>query len=608
MHKNRPARFFPFFDSREWFWIGSVLLLFTAGFVLFHGKEALNSGSWKFVITHNDEYSYWTLAQGASETPTSESNPFYYEERGHRNTIPYTTATLTGWLSKLLHIPVMSFFVPWHIGMPWLTWLIFYLCLTRIWGFARGPSAAVALLSLLTTLYLHGQSQFILMRYSRPGEGLGLLMVWISILMHMNFGRVKLKAFAAGLLAFVLFWLHPYFIIPGAFVAAGEMLWTLRKTRSFKALVPTLLTFAALAAGALTYWAWIRYNMNQNPWVLEFLASNKSSPEERRADFISIAFFTFLAASVYFFKKVFNRPVSRLDRLVLSMFAMMPVVSNVQVFLPHHYHMESHQYYFYPLQFMLLAGWLAEKTAAASKSGSFVKLEPWLITLAAVSQFFIIKHPELNYFRHMPLSGVSYNVFHHSLLLIEILPAIFIGSCLFTRNPAVRTWFSSSLRTSLFLAAMAIGGFSFLPSQLSENNRNYPFLNAYGWLNKNAEPGEVVLTLSPSRLGQEDYLILQTRQKTYLNLHTAHLLSMDEKAKSYRVMFTTCLLLGSLEQVPIDGLTTLEDKLRRLRLDYILLDLPSPFRQRVESQLRNHIEVVHEDPKSVLWKVKTAAV
>ena len=84
-----------------------ALLLFSAGFLLFHGREAIHSGSWDFIITHDDEYIYWAIARGSMDTPAADANPFSHEERLAGNPLPaYLTVTATGKLAAAPGAPV----------------------------------------------------------------------------------------------------------------------------------------------------------------------------------------------------------------------------------------------------------------------------------------------------------------------------------------------------------------------------------------------------------------------------------------------------------------------------------------------------------------------
>ena len=130
----------------------AALLVFSAGFLLFHGREAAHSGSWNYIVTHDDEYIYWALAQGSTASPASDANPFYYEERTERNPIPsYFTVSAAGKLAAALNIQVLALLPLWKILMPFSLWLVLFGSLGRLWGYSPGVSAAVSMLILLSS-------------------------------------------------------------------------------------------------------------------------------------------------------------------------------------------------------------------------------------------------------------------------------------------------------------------------------------------------------------------------------------------------------------------------------------------------------------------------
>ena len=118
------------------------LMLFITGYLLLHGRVAQEAGSWRYTITHDDEYAFWVIADGFGESPRSDANPFYTEHSGRTNSIlSYPTVALVGALSGWLEVPALTFLPIWKVGAPFLTWLGIWLCLTHIWGIREGPAA-----------------------------------------------------------------------------------------------------------------------------------------------------------------------------------------------------------------------------------------------------------------------------------------------------------------------------------------------------------------------------------------------------------------------------------------------------------------------------------
>lgn len=152
-----------------------VFLLFAMGFFVFYGKESVNSGSWRYVISHDDEYLYWAMAKAVGQTPRSDGNAFFAEERGRSN--PYltnVTAITLGLVAETLGIPAIAAFPLWKIGMPFLSWLSMWMCLAILWRKPPAESAVVSLSVLLITLFIHGSAQFPFFRFPRPDDAIWL--------------------------------------------------------------------------------------------------------------------------------------------------------------------------------------------------------------------------------------------------------------------------------------------------------------------------------------------------------------------------------------------------------------------------------------------------
>ncbi|SVD28960.1 uncharacterized protein METZ01_LOCUS381814, partial [marine metagenome] len=129
--------------------------------MVLHGREAKISGSWDYVLTHDDEYVAWVMADGASEIPSSDANPFYLQYRGVQNPILYyPTVVLFGRLARLLGDRAIGLLPLWKIGMPFVCWLTLWWCLTHFWGANQRAAACASLAVLSATLLLHGGAQF----------------------------------------------------------------------------------------------------------------------------------------------------------------------------------------------------------------------------------------------------------------------------------------------------------------------------------------------------------------------------------------------------------------------------------------------------------------
>lgn len=154
-------------------------------------------------------------------------------------------------------------------------------------------------------------------------------------------------------------------------------------------------------------------------------------------------------------------------------------------------------------------------------------------------------------------------------------------------------------------AVIVLTGFGFFSfSSGSDEIANKSFFDvAYRWLNRNTPRDSVVLTASPKMGELFDYLPLYTHQKIYRGLHGIYL---DRVALNYKDMFMAALYLGILDEISISGVRTMDEKLRRYRLDYILIDRKSPFFSNVEKVMRGHLQEVYRDNTCLIWKVLTS--
>lgn len=599
-------------------WAG-VLFVFVAGFFILHGREAATSKSWRYaVIRHDDEYGYWSTAKGAAETPRSDGNPFFYEDRGQRNTIPYTTAEWTGLIARFLHIPVMAFFPVWHIGMPFFLWLCLYLCLKKIWRYPPIPSGAIALLILLSTLFLRGQTQLILYRFSRPGDGIGFIIIMLSLIMHLD-EKPRARTLLAAFTGALLLWLQAFYACLPLCAAAGEAVWQFffKKNKKYAACLAGIVL--AVVLSGVSQFLYVKANLDQNPWVLDVVKYD-GLLARRFIHWPSIGLFGALALFTAALGLYFRKGPSKLDRLLLFVFFMHPLTMHLRLLFPSTHHFSTHRYYFFIIEMAVLTGWLMEKIPLLMEK-DFFKRWGWGAAALCLAGGLYLWNSPFNFFLHQAFFAkessyhgpvLMYGVppssrfdFDNTLLWIGLFPWLYLCVWAYHRFPKIKALLHHRAAALTILLATALCGYGFLPSQLAESNRDFPFEGAYQWFQKHADKNEVVLTAVPSRYWiLEDYLIPYTDLKIYYKTgYFGGRISRDPEASAYRKMFYTALLLGHLREIPIGPCQTIEEKLTHLRLDYILTNYPSPFTGRIEAQLAGHITVVYKDEKSLIWKV-----
>ena len=582
------------------FYVFSVLLVFALGFFIFHGKEAAQSGSWKYVITHHDEYSYWAYAKGMSETPPSDGNPFFYEDRGLRHSVPYTTANLVGILSKIFHLPILFFFPVWHIGMPFLSWLALFLCLWRIWKYPPFPSALSALFVLTITLFLAGPVQFTLFRFSRPGDGIGVMAFWLSLIM--NFNPISRKqCFLIGALSFASFWLHPFYILPGVVVTVLESIRLFFKNKRSKSVLLALSSFGGVALGVLSYFIYLKTNGGM---INRGLITDASIVERISRNLNLIGTSMGLCAGVFFFslifKRLLKRPLSRLDWLTFFILWVAPLATIPQLFLKNTFTMQVHLYYFFIIECFCLLGLACQNIPPWVRSVKFKKREWLLVLIGPLGGFFFMKNPGLNLFLYGHPGRTVYDNFDNAVQLFWLIIFIALGAWGYARFQGFFRKIFSKISVWTLVCGVTLLGFFLLPHQIT--SKNFPFDGAYRWLDRNASKGSVVLSATTTLNEMPDYLLLYTSHKPFLNSYGFRL-SPNGEASFYRFFFLNALLLGKLDEIPMAGLTTLEEKLSHLKLDYILIKKKSPFLKKVQDELAGHIQEVYQDETSLVWKV-----
>lgn len=580
----------------------SVFVFFCAGFGIFFGREAASSGSWKYIITHLDGFQYWGMADGASETPSSEANPFYYEERGAANSFAYPFVSLAGKAARLFGVSVLTFLPLWQIGMPFLIWLIATRAISRFFekDFLRVGLFVLALMVL--TLYLRGAASFIFFRFSRPADGLFLMIPWLAWLAR----RFEARDNRFSLLRWtpvLLVWFHPVYLLPGLLILVCELLFTLRTRQRGNGLVPQF--FIILGALGL-YGLYVYFRSGENNWLLQHISIDRNHALEhsmsgthysRMPDLLSLCFWTAAASWVLMRRNL--KPLG-LDILFLGLLAVDPVLANVQILLGANYQAELHRYYFLFPQMLILFYWIGRESFSLPAWVSGILGACGLAAAAAMT-----RSASWNFLLLFPIDTPFFFSFNQTRLLCGLTGIAFAVSAIIRFFISKRVLAAPPLFAVILIAGLA--GYALRPSEMRVSNYAYPFEGSHAWLNQNAVPGDVVLNLSPARRWNQDYLIFYTGLRNYYHPYFGHVHARDKEANIYRSTFYNLLLLGKLDSIPIGDSRTLKEKLTRLRLNYILTDLPSPFIMRVENELEGYLERVYEDERSLLWRVKIPA-
>lgn len=598
-----------------------VLLLFTAGYFIQYGREAANSGSWQFVINHDDEWSYWLYAQGYAQAREYGINPLYYEDRYSPYLLPYPTAQIIGGLARFFSVPVLFFFPIWHIVAPFLVWFALFWSAYYFWRYPLKPAAFVSLILCLMTLHLKGSCPYILTRFSRPADFLWLAIFWISFVMNLKSER-PFRLVVFNLVAMTSLWMSPMLAMTALVVMVLEMLWQMlakkekRKFPWFASMIISFfiscifyfVTFQNLKNTTKSYWL-------SGDWAQTFY---RLLPHSYVQDFFSASLlFTCVVIVVFGMRrlkegKVFAPPgkkwiasLSALDRLVLYVFLIQPLISVLVLILNNglSFEITMHRYVNFLIQLAVLTAWIWEAAGFLVNQSTFRKKCDLLLWFLGVLSFAVVFFFKNHFLLLGSLKSLNDFFTDPSFQFLCLLCPLGFVALLVRKYERLRVYFQKPFIMILVALFLGVTGFLYFPSQLDFSNKNFPFGGAYEWLAKNAKANDVVLTAS-SLYSRVDYLPLHTRLRSYFNEY-AFWLSKDMRAAIFRRDFWELLLFkADLNQIPLDGKATLAEKIRFLKLDYILVPQAGPFRDVMTEQVKACFKEVYQDKDSVLWKVK----
>ncbi len=577
----------------------AVLSLFTTGFLVFHGNEATASGSWDYILTHDDDYIYLSFARGFSQKPASNANPFYFEERGRTNSVlDYVVVAAVGLGAELLDIPVTYFIPPWKILAPFLLWVTLWTCLVHFWDVELRAAAAVSLALLISTFFMHGSAQFTLLRFPHPADGLWLTFLWASLVLHpqrlgknhayLMVGVGLGVVVVAPILAIFGMWLHLFSTLWSLWVSGREV--ARRLFFPLVALAGLCLCRALLVLGDLDTNNYLRFNLNVGDDV------------ERIVDVGALVLFGMATIAVCISCRWQRVLLTTRDAALLGILAIEPIAGNVQAVLGNDHQIGTHRYYLLVLELGALVGWLHEKMPGVLKRmrgrGAY-----WLFGACIAIEAATLLHPDLNWFRHLPRTEPSHNIFDNDMLLLCLLPVLVLAVGVPMRFAGVARWLRSPAITGVLLSVLVLAAYGVRPSQIRMRNQDYPFGGAIGWLRQHAHVNEVLLSM-PSLWTQIDYSLLYAPVKVYYN-YLGSLASQETEDKDFRVSYYVALRDGLLSQASYGDLHGASQLSRHLRLDYVVVQAPGPWLDLVLTQLGEFASEVYRDERCVLLRVES---
>ncbi len=588
------------------------LMLFAAGFLLLHGRVAEQSGSWRYTITHDDEYAFWVIADGFAQSPRSDANPFYAEHAGLTNPIlSYPTVAIVGTLSGWFDVPVLTLFPLWKVGAPFLAWLAIWLCLSRIWGFREGPSAAISLCVLAGTLLMHGSAQHLLLRFSRPVDMLAPAALWLSCALNPGALRGR-TAWGTGIAVAVVLLASPFLAVFCTITTWCAWLWS-RRIRT-DPMSRRVLTVACLASAF--GFVLLLYTMGptvENQWMSAALGHHDGDLVGANA--ASILLLGVAIAAVVGRHR--RRDIARADVVLLCVLGIEPLAANVHLVMGRGFGFEVHRYYYLVFEVLAVLGWLADTIPVRPPGGRLYRWEVPVVAACTASVLWMVSTPATNFLRLLPRAQPTNAPYDNGLLLLQLLPLLLVLVWLVRRTALSRL--SHTMAGPLGCGIFVCLCFVTWPPHQQQVNDSVPFFGAHTWLAEHAAPGEVVMTLPPD-YGLYDYAPLYSPAKVYYNPYG---LVADSYEREYRKSVYFALYCGILDQPGIPIQASLADRLREFKLDYILAwkgplndrwrrqtapQLP-PLKGRVDAsvarQLGSLLEVAYQDGDCVLWRVIT---
>ncbi len=559
----------------------AAAFVFTLGFFIHFGREAHNTKTWKQVMPYSDSALYWAVAKGRMMTPRCDGNPAYYEEQGTRHSICFFTAETLGLIAKYTGISLYWFFLAWHIFMPLGTWFVILLCCWKLWKYPLGVSAGASMVLLLSSMLFPWPVWEVLFRFSRPMDGIAPLFLWVSLIFKGDPHNEK-HCWAMVFIAALALWLQPFYAVFGLWITVLEYCRISVSEKDFlKARLHMYAMGSVLVSGCfylyrIFYGEGIVHNIGQRNFPLDgSLAS---------CFVAALLFLVLFLVAVFFLGPFLKKSITALDRLVLEWASFGAIIYGA--FGPQKQQVAAHMIYFFMIMIFSLAGWLYEKMVTFKETLYFSRLNTFCVivagTLFACNEKFLF------------LSQSHYYGYITRYFLVLIFFMGLLSGVDFLKRIAQR-------KGVVFAAMLLLATVGYARIPLNAANHNFPFVGVYEWFKQHARKNEVVL-MATTNVGATGTLFFDTGLKPYSDLWGSDL-SQRPSDVAYRYYFSNGLMLGLLSQVPAAENWSLDQKLHFLKLDYILIPLPSPFFDAIALQLQGRLTVVYQDKRCLLWRV-----
>ena len=580
------------FSKRFLVYLLGAFLCFSSGYFIHSGKEAKASGSWAYIQGPVDNIFYWSVARGRMTEPRSDGNPFFFEQAGTRNAVPYTTAELVGLAAKYTRIPLRWFFPVWHILMPLVAWGVLVGCLWRLWRYSLEVSACVTTLLFSASIFSASYWGFWFFRFSRPADGLPWLYLWISLLFKGD-AQNKKHLWLLGACAFCALWLHPFYAVFGLWLTFCEALGCCGRWPSGKIKMGlSLSAFLGGLVGALSFYVYTHTGSDLNRAIVDYVNTFRLYFS---STMLALGWCVFFVSVIAVWKIAFKKAPTLLDRLVLEIAVFGFLAMMLQAYVFKKAQLWDHLHYFSMIQILATVAWTYEKLRWLKTEHKLVGAELFFAGLTVV--YLLLRNFfNINVFNDsLPQ---TYN--EHFLVYATWFYYSGLGLLMWVRFEGVALTVSKFKKTTACVMA-ALMLFCFWQRPLNPANLDYPFAGAHAWFRENAKANDVVLNTS-LRYQRMDYLFFSTGLKSYYDIY-GEAFAVKRGSESLRPYLFASILAGGLDDLPMLKNYPFYGKLHFLKLDYILAERDSPFLPFVNDQLRSFLQEVYRDDRCLILKV-----